>query len=94
MNRLVIRLFLPILFFAAWPITAFAHGGEEHEHVSTSVYSAIVITDLILFISGFLIIYRLIKGSWIGKWAWIFIVSLFVSYLFIYFVGEPLDLLG
>lgn len=76
------------------PFKAYAHGGEEHEHVSTSLYSTIVFTDLVLFVSGFLIIYRLIKGKWIGKWAWVFIISLFVSYLFIYFVGEPLDLIG
>lgn len=88
-------LFISYLFsFLLIPRVAFAHGGEDHEHVSTSMYITIVFTDLVLFTSGFLIIYRLIKGKWIGKWAWVFIVSLFISYLFIYIVGEPLDLIG
>jgi uncharacterized membrane protein len=91
-RRLIVFFFT--FSFALIPVKVFAHGGEEHEHVTTSVYSTIVITDLVLFVSGFLIIYRLIKGKWIGKWAWIFIASLLVSYLFIYLIGEPLDLIG
>ena len=66
-------LFISYLFsFLLIPRVAFAHGGEDHEHVSTSMYITIVFTDLVLFTSGFLIIYRLIKGKWIGKWAWVF----------------------
>lgn len=94
-KKIIQLLFISYLFsFFLIPLMAYAHGSEDHEHVSTSMYITIVFSDLVLFASGFLVVYRLLKGKWIGKWAWVFIVSLFISYLFIYIVGNPLDLIG